>query len=166
MQLRSLRRQAGDTIVEVMVVLAVLGLAISISYTTANRSLLNARQAQENAQATERLQSQIESLRTLAANNPTNPDGTPNTGYIFITIPFQQPFCVKPGNTDVGLTSTAAPQAYCHYDNLYDVSITYTANPANAPGVTGGTFNLIATWPDVAGQGNDTVTMTYRYYQL
>src|SRR5437868_4001892 len=56
----------GDTIVEVLVVLAVLGLAIGISFATANRSLLATRAAQENSQATSYLQSQVEELRYLA----------------------------------------------------------------------------------------------------
>jgi type II secretory pathway pseudopilin PulG len=149
--LKSLNR-AGDTIIEVMVVLAVLGLAISISYTTANRSLLDARQAQENAQATELLQSQIEELRTLATSATQN---------IFVTSPPGQLFCIEPNNT-VGLTSTVSPQSYCHYDNLYDITILYTPTA----GVTGGRFNLVATWPDIQGDGNDTVTLSYRYYQL
>jgi prepilin-type N-terminal cleavage/methylation domain-containing protein len=153
------RRQAGDTIVEVMVVLAVLGLAISISYTTANRSLLDARQAQENAQASELLQSQVENLRALAVNGPSDPN------YIFITTPPGQLFCIKADNT-VGLTTKATPQAYCQYENLYDITISYTANPSNPAGVIGGTFNLVATWPDVQGEGSDTVTLSYRYYQL
>ncbi len=39
-QRRQALRQRGDTIVEVMIVLAVLGLAIGIAYSTASRSLL------------------------------------------------------------------------------------------------------------------------------
>ena len=43
------KNQRGDTIIEVLIVLAVLGLAIGITYATANRSILNARQAQESS---------------------------------------------------------------------------------------------------------------------
>src|SRR5579884_4195391 len=59
---------SGDTIVEVLIVLTVLGLALGISFATANTSLLNTRQAQENSEATEIAQSQIESLRELVSN--------------------------------------------------------------------------------------------------
>jgi type II secretory pathway pseudopilin PulG len=150
-------RQTGDTIIEVMVVLAVLGLAISISYTTANRSLLNARQAQENSEATELLQSQIESLRTLSANVPASPN------YIFLPAA-KQPFCVDPSGNVVILPLVVGLATPCRYSNLYDVTITYV--PDITPGVVGGTFQLVATWPDVQDQGQDTVTLSYRYYQL
>src|ERR1700683_2675070 len=63
----------GDTIVEVMVVLAVLGLAIGISYSTANRSLLDTDQAEENSQATEYAQGEVEDIRYLAPNSASNP---------------------------------------------------------------------------------------------
>ena len=55
--------QAGDTIVEVMIVLAVLGLAIGIAYAAANRSLENARQAQENAEAVQLATTEYEPKR-------------------------------------------------------------------------------------------------------
>ncbi len=59
--------------------LAVLGLAISISYATANRSLLNARQAQETAEATGLVETQVENLRLLSYNStPGNTDPTTN----------------------------------------------------------------------------------------
>lgn len=130
----------GDTIVEVMIVLAVLGLAIGISYATANRSLRNARQAQENSQATLLVQSQIEALRTLAtAGNPQN---------IFQTGPYclsqASPYTIQYGNN-------------CQRGTVpYTLSITYAA-PAK-------TFTATATWPDVLGRGNDTITTVYRLY--
>ena len=67
--------------------------------------------------------------------------------------------------------NVAAPAASpnpnpCQYDKLYDITINYTPNTVNPVGLIGGTFNLVATWPDVQGQGNDTVTLSYRYYQL
>lgn len=164
MPLRSvIARQAGDTIVEVMIVLAVLGLAIGISFSTANRSLLDARQAQENAQATERLQAQIENLRTMAANQPTLPNGSPNPDYIF--QPAGQHFCTynNASGYHVQQITAGPPPAACHTDNLYDVNIVYVAA---GPSIIGGTFSLVGTWPDVQGQGNDTVTLSYRYYPL
>jgi prepilin-type N-terminal cleavage/methylation domain-containing protein len=132
----------GDTIVEVMMVLAVLGLAISISYATANRSLLDARQAQENAQATALAQSQIEALRTLtpATNTPTI---------------FQAgPYCISPSYTVITGSS-------CNRGSIpYSIAVSWTTSPS-----TGSTFTITVTWPDVEGQGNDTVTLVYRLYQ-
>lgn len=140
----------GDTIVEVMIVLTVLGLAISISYATANRSLLNARQAQENSYATNLLQSQLEALRILSKNPPNPP-----SGYIYNST-FQ--FCVDtttPQPTvirDVG-TST------CQFgpNNWYKVTIKYY--PADSD-----KFTLQAVWPDVRGDGQDSVQLSYRLH--
>jgi len=152
--IKRLRRpgQAGDTIVEVMVVLAILGLAISISYATANRSLLNTRQAQENSQATELIQSQVEALRTLAVTGDT-----PNI--------FQAgPYCLVP--------IVPQPASGPYYTLLaggcaappipYHVAITYVNNPPSQSD----TFTVTATWPDVLGEGSDTVTTIYRLHQL
>jgi prepilin-type N-terminal cleavage/methylation domain-containing protein len=142
-QLRKIN-QAGDTIVEVMVVLAILGLAISVSYATANRSLLNTRQAQENSQATELVQSQIEALRTL-----TQVGITPN----IFTVALENYCLVPSGNTYVNQSGNS-----CKMGSVpYVINITYAA--AND------TFTVTATWPDVLGEGNDTVTTVYRLHQ-
>lgn len=163
-------RQAGDTIVEVIIVLAVLGLAISISYATANRSLQATRQAEENSQATELLQGQIEVLRSYAANLSTGPN------YIY-----QSPnaFCINTAgnivsaplisNTDVTAGNTKDYTKYpnygggfganeCYQSKLYHIIIGYDSAQTD-------TFTARATWDDVTGQGQDTVTLVYRLHQ-
>lgn len=145
------RNNRGDTIVEVIVVLAVLGLAISIAYATANRSLLDARQAQEASQASELIQSQLESLITMAGNLSTDPN------YIFPpSIP--QPFCTVP----VGATGSYSimPASTCD-TSIYKLNITYLPKP---PAPVGGTFMIVASWDDVEGEGRDTATLVYNLY--
>jgi type II secretory pathway pseudopilin PulG len=158
--------QRADTIVEVMIVLAVLGMAIGISYATANSSLLDARQAQENAQATELLQAQVENLRVLASNDVLNPDGTGNPDYLFNFLPGQL-FCIYNGHVTTPSPPNPLPN-YCQFENLYDITISYTSTPPPSPPtptpLTGGTFRLTAQWDEVGGPGKDTVTMSYRYY--
>lgn len=151
--------ELGDTIVEVMVVLAVLGLAIGISYATANRSLLDARQAQENSIATELAQGQVETLRTMLTNKSTdNPDD-----YIFQSSPTPFTFCLDDTSGSPVVQTVLSPYpAGCEIDSLYQFQITYVQDD---PTVTGGTFTVVATWPDVEGQGTDTVTLVYRLYQ-
>lgn len=143
-KLKKLTRQGGDTIVEVMIVLAVLGFAISISYATANRSLLNARQAQENSQASEIVQAQFENLRTLTSAG------------IFRAAPF----CLNTSNVIINYSV-----AGCVYtpNPLYTLQISFAGTVAPSPNA-GGTFTVVATWPDVEGQGNDTVRTSYRLY--
>jgi prepilin-type N-terminal cleavage/methylation domain-containing protein len=141
----------GDTIVEVMIVLAILGLAISICYATAHRSLLNARQAQENSIATDLAQSQIETIRALAgANDPAN------------NVFQAGPFCtyLNSGAYTVVTPVTNPDTSYkteCTRENsLYQIAVRYD-NAAN-------TFKVVITWPDVLGEGNDTVTQIYKVY--
>ncbi len=103
LKLRRLGRtdtQRGDTIIEVMIVLAVLGLAIGIAYSTANRSLLNARQAQENSQATAAAQAQVEQLVSIGCTSG-NPEcditNSANPGYLLLHPPGGGAFCIVDG---------------------------------------------------------------------
>lgn len=59
---------AGDTIIEVMIVLAVLGLAFAIASATATKGLNQSRNAQEHSQALGILSTQVELLRTAIAD--------------------------------------------------------------------------------------------------
>jgi type II secretory pathway pseudopilin PulG len=159
--------QIGDTIVEVMIVLAILGSAIGISYATANRSLLNARQAQENSQATEYVQSQVEALRYLAPNSNTNvndnifrpplPDA-PNAVYCIHDATANNPLAIYPIDP---CTFGSIPYTVLVY-NCDQVTTNPCDNPNIAP--NSDTFVMQATWPDVTGQGNDSVTLVYRVH--
>lgn len=146
----------GDTIVEVMVVLAVLGLALSISYATASRSLKNTRQAQENSEASSLAQSQIEALRSMAS--PGNVGGD-----IFQV----GPYCINTSVVPyaVVLPLPVPPSTPCSANPRYAVKIDYVASPLLVAPAKGGKFTVTITWPDVTGQGNDTVTSVYRLYQ-
>lgn len=146
------RQQAGDTIIEVMVVLAVLGSAIGIAYSTANRSLLNARQAQESSRATVIAQAQIEQLRALSSvTDHTNPN------YIYIS---PLPFCMDGSGHVVPFIAPSTYPLTCQYDKTpdfeYDVKIVYS----NVLGDD--KFTVTVLYDDVLGQGRDSVTLIYR----
>ena len=150
----------GDTIVEVMIVLAILGMAIGIAYETANQSLLSTRQAQENSIATEIAQSQVEGLSAIGCTSddpscdPTNPA---NTSYkLFQYGTAGTVFCLNSANNPVtsgscnGLSSLSG-------SSQPSVSITCLNHCATAPY----TFEVQVQWDDVLGQGKDTVTQDY-----
>jgi len=139
----------GDTIVEIMVVLAILGLAISISYATANASISDSRQAYEASTAAVVVQSQVEALRALTGYQASDP-----SHYIFGST---LPFCIS-GGSIVYLPSTSCTIGIYTPSNPYNVTI------VGPGGGTGGTFTITATWQDVEGQGTDSDQIVYRLY--
>lgn len=150
------KNSRGDTIIEVMIVLAVLGFAISIAYATANRSLLNARQAQENSEASRYVQSQIEGLISLA------PSGT--------TIYSQTSgFCIPDAKSPT--IKIAAPLSPCTFGTIPYTVLIYNCDRSgsslcSAPNVASNSDSFVvqASWDDVIGQGTDYVTQVYRVH--
>lgn len=164
-QLRRRRRlnSAGDTIVEVLIVLAVLGLAMSVSYATANRGLQKSRTAQEHSQALGLMNSQIELLRsTFAKQNGAAIEAQAATG----------PFCLSVTGGDVVTTAipntgpnafnenialdplTAAEyQGACRQENLYHISIV---------GRGGGVYDVRVRWEGLGQQGRQQTELTYK----
>ncbi|HUA13226.1 MAG TPA: prepilin-type N-terminal cleavage/methylation domain-containing protein [Candidatus Sulfotelmatobacter sp.] len=164
---RYLRKERGDTIIEVLVVLTILGLAMSISYATANQSLDDTRQAQDAAQAAQIVQSQLESLRTMVTN-PATVNGNPNPNYIFnpnytmANSVCVTPDAVTPGTFDISSNSGASSSTNpCYLYNQFIVSISYT----QSSGVIGGQFEIQASWYGTNGSGTNTSTLFYNLYQ-
>jgi type II secretory pathway pseudopilin PulG len=75
--------QTGDTIVEVLVAMAVLSLVLGGAYVTARHSLIATRQAQERSEALALVQGQIETLRGLAAEATLPPTNLFNESHDF-----------------------------------------------------------------------------------
>lgn len=63
-------RQAGDTIVEVLIVIVVMGVVVSAGYGIAVRSLQSTQLAQEKAYALKIAEGQLESLKAAATTSP------------------------------------------------------------------------------------------------
>lgn len=74
--IRSLK-QSGDTIVEVLIAIAVLSTVLGGAFAASNRSLKTTRQTQERAEALKVVETQLEKLKALT----TNP--TPSSGFCF-----------------------------------------------------------------------------------
>jgi prepilin-type N-terminal cleavage/methylation domain-containing protein len=180
--------QRGDTIVEVMVVLAVLGLALGVSYATANASLNNSRQAEESAQATAHVQSEIESLRYLGPSGTTTTTDVhyhDNDNIYSKTKAFCVPSTAGASGTLVQYPTDNIATSPCGDGNLYSWIIyncdlpdtggtsfdanwksicsdsgIYNANPSKRTD----TFVVQVSWPDLGGGGTDTVTQAYRIH--
>lgn len=184
--------QGGDTIVEVMMVLAVLGLAIGISYATANRSLLASKAAQESAQANSLLLGQLEALRALASV----PKGTAGTIY----RPQNSVFCINtqdPANLAIATGFVGTPPLDVKDYAVYPAPAVPPGSPAGTQPVqspcivdNGGykiylsitvtdtatdTYVLKAVWDDIQstggtatdqGNGKASSALAYRVHQV
>jgi len=155
--------QRGDTIVEVMIVLAVLGSAFSIAMATANQGLAKSRNAEEHSQALGLLSSQLELMRS-ASDAGTDVYGTANSFCMngSTVVPFNGKVQASANDDPMvrGAQANQYPDACNPGDNnaLYFESITYDASTAS--------FTLRVRWPGVAKLGSQEERFNYRIRQL
>ncbi|CAN5172556.1 hypothetical protein BH09PAT3_BH09PAT3_4090 [soil metagenome] len=140
MTLQTHRRQAGDTIVEVLIAIAVISLVLVGAFVVANNSTRSVQDNQEHTQAQQHLQTQIEALRaymidktetelpSAGASYCINDSGVPTTGAC----------------TPVKIGGTTAKPTFVRTGNVYKFTIT---------------------WPSVKG-GNAQEQYVYRAYPI
>jgi prepilin-type N-terminal cleavage/methylation domain-containing protein len=143
----------GDTLVEVLVALAVASFLVVIAYTSSNRGLTGAQVAQDREQGLKMAESQIEGLRLLpnAAAQPATfcldlSSGTPVAFYPTGAIA-----------TDVDLET---PATYANYGpscttGIYHISITHPSPPSVH------VFTIRVRWQHAGDVGNDEVELQY-----
>lgn len=170
----------GDTIVEVMLALAILGLVLGGAYVVSNHNTLNERRAQERGVALQLAQGQIESMKQFASESS-------------LATAYNSPFCMGLTSTSNGLTlnsttSTYAPRANinpltytpsiknpCYVDSSGNPSLTQPLYHLSEKltGVTtlqtcSANFDCIykvqVNWPDVDGSTLDVLTLYYKLY--
>lgn len=131
----------GDTIVEVMLAIAIVSAVLGGAFISVNRSLRGTQQSQERGEAVKLVEGQLERLKE-AANDPSK--------QIF-TAASPNPFC---------LDDNLNRQAPCAQgtDNRYTISIQRVASGEAT------TFTARAVW-DRLGGGQDQVVIVYRMYQ-
>jgi len=146
MSIRRLK-SSGDTIVEVLLAIAVLGAVLSAAYVSANRSQKNIRQAQERGEALQFVQAQLELIKDMATNDQ-------QSGALFSEI---QPFCI----IDSSYTIVIPPAPGCSFgtDGRYGITVQRTVSG------TGHLFTVTAVWDNVIGSGQDNITSSYRIQQ-
>lgn len=166
--MKILKQQAGDTIIEVLVVLAVLGLAIGISYATATRSLMAARQAQETSGAVEQLRAEIEALHSMYKVDTSQFATIANEYHCVMGPPGSYTISAQVTGTggkspDISIASDRASYTSggnnCTANSLYYIYFVYNGNANN------GAFTVKAQWDDAAGQGIDSSTLIYNVDQ-
>lgn len=138
--------QRGDTIVEVLISIAVVSMILGGAYVTTNNSLQGTRAAQERSDALKVVEGQLEAIKSLAVSNPNSLFGSATTGN----------FCVANGavvssnNAGCRLNAKAVPTTA---QPMFTIAVTRTGN----------TFVIRNTWYTLKGK-QDSIQMTYRVY--
>jgi len=143
-RLRALnRQQTGDTIVEVLICIAVVSTILAGAFVVSNRSSVAVRTSEEHAQALQYLQGQIELLRADAA------------GKMYATMPAQ--FCYQADATIVTPynATTCTPAG-----SIYVLSIEKVTAPLL--GQTTATFKATVTWDSLGGSTQNQEQLFYR----
>ena len=159
--------QAGDTILEVLIAIAVVGLVLGLSYTSVNRSLKATRASQERGEAIKIAESQLEKLNLLSVvpvgvSDPSSIFNPTNRNFcLYSAVPTDLPTRVNFSsyNPDVLLENTNYSQypPQC-IDGRYYFSITYQ----DKGGATRNIFKVIVRWERVSGGYDQLIT----YYRL
>jgi Tfp pilus assembly protein PilV len=148
--------QAGDTIVEVLIAIAVISMILAGAFAVTSRSSRAVRDSQEHAEALFLLQGQVERVRTLSTS---------------VSSPVYNSaiFCVDDSNTvqtGFGYTSlpplasdnwSQYPTACKGVNNLYNESITYDSGSH--------IFTFLSRWDGITGDRNQ-VELFYRIQPL
>lgn len=142
--MRELQSQTGDTIVEVMIAMAVAMSVLGSAYTITNKSLANNRMAYEHSEALKIAQSQVEQIRILALQSPaTAPvfsptaasciatrNGTVTRGQLktftaVSTLPDSNPSNYPPECRDIGSVAYRTGFRYNAATNTYTVYVNW-----------------------------------------
>jgi prepilin-type N-terminal cleavage/methylation domain-containing protein len=150
--------QRGDTIVEVLISIAIVSLILGGAYVTTNTSLKAERGSQERTNATKLIESQLESMKSIAVSNPNS---------LFVSNPNASSFCVLPNQQ---LASANSANSICKFsasganNNTAQPSYFISAKLVQSGGIN--TVTITNTWAAVeTGSINDKITMSYRLYQ-
>jgi Tfp pilus assembly protein PilV len=136
-------QQAGDTIVEVLVAVAVVSAVLAGAYATTNRNVLTIQDTQEHAQALQLVQSQIEFLR----KNPID-SGT----YSCYT---------SVGDPAVGTAAPTSDPCTVNGEGVHLASVPQPAYKIVISGSGATVYKVDITWPSVHNDKAE-VSMYYR----
>jgi Tfp pilus assembly protein PilV len=147
-----LKNQRGDTIVEVLISIAIVSMVLGGAYVTTNRSLIGTRVAQERSDGLKVTESQLEAVKSMAVSNPTVLYGTATAN--------GAKFCMS--NATV-VSSTNAACKVNAAGTATTVAPAYNITITRATDASTTTFTIKTVWDNLRG-ATDNVQMSYRVY--
>ena len=160
------RNESGDTILEVLISVAVLSLILGISFTLANRSSLANQQAAERVEAYNYAQANMELLKSYMTSNLATTT-LPAGGARFC-------FTYNPSDKNQITGVTTLPASY-NIDNDYNKVTTpasckrgtasrYVTVIERGAGVNSNLYTIHVRWESVRGHGTDKIDMIHKIY--
>jgi prepilin-type N-terminal cleavage/methylation domain-containing protein len=146
-------KQRGDTIIEVLIAIAVAASVLGIVFATSARNLRAIRDIQERSEATRLIQGQIEALRYLYS---TSPSTMPVAGAVFCMngpLPVSGFTGSVPNPTLLSEDFSKYPPGCKTTDKLYNYAIVGDAT---------GTYKFYARWDSLTPSGRDQIIMAYK----
>lgn len=144
-------RERGDTIVEVLISIAVISAVLGGAYVATNRSFLMSRDTQERSAGLKLVESQLEQLKSIIATSPNSVFGVGVPASFCMTSPTTP---TDSGNSACFLNSAGSAAAATE-EPKYHLMITRSGN----------TFTIQNQWTAIRGGSIDQIEMKYRLYQ-
>jgi|SRR5579862_8614120 len=171
MSVKIIKSSAGDTIVEVLIAIAIAGLALGICYATASKSMQRSISARERDQAVGIMESQLASMKAVEQNiGLTNFDNQFTSGayphFCFYYQSAANPNAYQKNHGTITTNSTlktVAPNPY--YDpkctqSGYFIDIQTVAVAGKYPRYN---YQVNVRWLPLGGMSNNQVTVYYRF---
>jgi len=152
-------KERGDTIVEVLFAVVVIGIVLTGAYAVVTHSIIDEQDAQEHSYALGLIQSQIEQIRAYIISNPSGTlpfSGSGQTGCMYSST----------ATTPATLSQVLNPSSYCKVQGNLGTNSQYSltiklassSNPNNPP-----LYQVSATWPSLlTGGSTDKIIVPYR----
>lgn len=148
--------QRGDTIVEVLIAIAIMSLILTAAYVTANRNYLSMQDAQERGTALKLLERETEAMKAynVLPGGHASLIGAAGNFCMVLTPTGVPAIATNNGRTDGTNKCLFAPdatQANSGQEPAYSITIGPPATPPSI-GINGTLFMLQARWDSILGQ--------------
>jgi Tfp pilus assembly protein PilV len=160
---RFIGNKRGDTIVEVLIAIAVVSAVLGSAYAMTSRNVQNSQQAQEHSQALKVAESQVELLKSYVAAGNTLPTSGNNFCLYVNTVPNPDV------NSLVAFTGAGTSAGLPTIDSNYPTNCKFSDGVVAQRFMAGisedasNTFTVSIAWDGPTG-GRDTVSLLYKVY--